>query len=422
MLTLALALMPSLGGHVLTVGSGQDFADLQSAIDAATDGDTVLVRAGNYTGFVIDGKALTVVVDEGAQVAVNGEARVEHLASGRLLLLSGLATTSTSGYALYLRDNFGRIDVRGGSYRGHASLAPQQPGGAAARITKSGVVRVVGASVTGGNGWCLSPSGCAWGPSSGGFALFARSTALELFDSTLTGGSGGTDWTDTAYDGGYGGHAYESPDVVLFASNSSFRGGNGGSGGEEQGCCSLFGIEAGRGGDGGNGVLLGSTPPGVEQPIAALLDCDTYGGAAGFGGLGYCCSNGANGTPGQPVKVQNGSHTPIADVARVATGPRVVRENTPLALQFQGVAGDRVWMRVESASPNVVGSIPLRVPKPKQLGVVPASGTLAVQVPLAGYGAHTEGLTWFVAFDFIASDGTAHEGTPLAIVIVDATL
>jgi hypothetical protein len=41
-------------------GPGTNFTDLPPAIAAAQSGDTILVRAGNYTNFVVSGKALTI--------------------------------------------------------------------------------------------------------------------------------------------------------------------------------------------------------------------------------------------------------------------------------------------------------------------------------------------------------------------------
>ncbi|MBI5432069.1 MAG: hypothetical protein HZA52_04485 [Planctomycetes bacterium] len=418
----ALVLSLALGGQVHTVGSGQTFATIQAAVDAAQDGDVVLVRAGAFSGFAVDGKALTIAADEGASVSINGEVRVEHSPAGKPTLLSGLDVLAGGAEALLLRNNLGPVHVRGGTYRGYPAPAPYQSGGQAARATQNGFVRIVGASVLGGHGSCFTWTSCSYSPSSGGPACFARATELELFDCTLTGGSGGTDWSETAYDGGHGARAYESPDARLFASNSTFQGGSGGHGGEEHGCCDFLGIPAGNGGDGGDGIFLGSQPPGTELPVAELLACTTLGGSAGSGGLGYCCPNGPSGAPGQPIHVNNGVHVPVAGLARIASGTRVARELTNLSLAFTGGAGDRVRMRVESVHPKSVGGLALPLPKEREIAVVPASGQVSVQLPLGGLHAPLEALTWLVAFDFVAGDGTVHRGTPLAIVIVGSQL
>lgn len=63
---LPLALVP-LAQQVIVVddqpGPGVDFTSIQAAIDAAADGDTILVRSGEYASFAIDGKALRVIGD-----------------------------------------------------------------------------------------------------------------------------------------------------------------------------------------------------------------------------------------------------------------------------------------------------------------------------------------------------------------------
>src|SRR5262245_6669651 len=46
-----------------TPGPGIDFTQIQPAVNAAVDGDTILVRNGSYMPFKIDGKSLTVVAD-----------------------------------------------------------------------------------------------------------------------------------------------------------------------------------------------------------------------------------------------------------------------------------------------------------------------------------------------------------------------
>lgn len=47
---------------------GGDFTEIQSAIDAAQSGDTLLVKGGTYAHFTIDQKALTVVAEKGQTV------------------------------------------------------------------------------------------------------------------------------------------------------------------------------------------------------------------------------------------------------------------------------------------------------------------------------------------------------------------
>ncbi|MFT5285970.1 MAG: hypothetical protein ACI8TQ_002138 [Planctomycetota bacterium] len=72
-----------------------DFTDIQSAVDAASTGDTILIRTGAYDGFEIDGKGLNLIADEGASVSVmlpaNGALiRVANLSPGTSVTMRGL--------------------------------------------------------------------------------------------------------------------------------------------------------------------------------------------------------------------------------------------------------------------------------------------------------------------------------------------
>lgn len=76
---------PALASDVLTVDAygTADFTEIQAAVDAATDGDTILVHrppldTQRFGGFVIDGKGLTVVGPEDRIVAT-GPATIRNL-------------------------------------------------------------------------------------------------------------------------------------------------------------------------------------------------------------------------------------------------------------------------------------------------------------------------------------------------------
>ena len=66
---------------------GSGFTDIQPAIDAAADGDTVVVRSGFYGDFVIMGKSLTVVGDGAPTV---GPFRVQSTAADQVVTIRGL--------------------------------------------------------------------------------------------------------------------------------------------------------------------------------------------------------------------------------------------------------------------------------------------------------------------------------------------
>ena len=101
LLTLSLLALPVGAQQVLVVdeaGAPGSFPDLQAAVDAAVDGDVLLVRPGTYSGFEIDGLSFTVVGDgpgviveeKPAGLFVGDTLVVRDLASGRRANIAGL--------------------------------------------------------------------------------------------------------------------------------------------------------------------------------------------------------------------------------------------------------------------------------------------------------------------------------------------
>jgi hypothetical protein len=89
-------------------GTGSDFTSLAAAVSAASDGDVVLVRAGDYLDFdgvFLTGKGLTVVAEPGAAV-VTDRIRVLDLPSSSQLLVQGLSF-QTDTIAADLDDDLG---------------------------------------------------------------------------------------------------------------------------------------------------------------------------------------------------------------------------------------------------------------------------------------------------------------------------
>jgi len=66
----------------LHVGSGQTFSTIQSAVDAASEGDTIIVHAGSYTENVNINKRLT-LQGEGADVVTVTTASIAYTIATR---------------------------------------------------------------------------------------------------------------------------------------------------------------------------------------------------------------------------------------------------------------------------------------------------------------------------------------------------
>ncbi|MEM7203850.1 MAG: hypothetical protein AAF628_26540 [Planctomycetota bacterium] len=94
----SLALAPaSFAQTVWTVDDdgGAAFTSIQAAVDAASDGDVIVVSDGSYAEFTLDGKGLAVLADEAAAVVVQGTpgavtTLVRNVPAGQRALLRGL--------------------------------------------------------------------------------------------------------------------------------------------------------------------------------------------------------------------------------------------------------------------------------------------------------------------------------------------
>ena len=109
---IGLALPLSGQGNVLTVdrdgSSMPDFTQLQPAINAAAEGDVILVKEGVYSGAFIDGKSLTVQAEAGATV-VTTTITIRHLAASQSTRLRGMTLSGVGYPGLLLYDNSGVI-------------------------------------------------------------------------------------------------------------------------------------------------------------------------------------------------------------------------------------------------------------------------------------------------------------------------
>lgn len=137
---LALAPSTALAGTFVvapTPGPGVDFTSIQAAIDAAVDGDELVLRAGSYQEqVVVDGKSLVVHGEPGAAVFMVQNAplhqplmSIVNLAADQVVELRDvdLVRVSTEpGLGLLLADNAGQVRVQNvfiDTYSGHGLVA-----------------------------------------------------------------------------------------------------------------------------------------------------------------------------------------------------------------------------------------------------------------------------------------------------------
>jgi len=157
-------------------GAGTNFTDLPPAVNAAANGDQILVRAGSYTP-ASTGKALTILGQPGASFG-NGMFEVTGLPAGRDFVLAGFFTSSIVKPQVRVRDCAGRVlldRVRLQPFSGQITFGPAVQVENCALVTiaqceatahpalraSNSTVHVVATDLTGGDAqltFTLSPS------------------------------------------------------------------------------------------------------------------------------------------------------------------------------------------------------------------------------------------------------------------------
>jgi len=93
---------------------GADFLEIQDAVDAASDGDTINVLAGSYGGVVIDSKNLLIdgIVSNPADVTINGASPALHLVGTAQVFLRDVSLTTTTASHTVQVSNTASLNLR----------------------------------------------------------------------------------------------------------------------------------------------------------------------------------------------------------------------------------------------------------------------------------------------------------------------
>jgi hypothetical protein len=333
---------------VRTVPTPGLYDTIQQAVDQSQNGDVIIVEAGSYAGFAIEGVGIAVESAPEAFVLVTSTVELNNVPSGQHTLLRGLqcaAPAASSGPALIATDCAGEVRVEACTWRGANALpgsyspyTPAAPGSSAVRVSDCASVVFSACVFVGGEGAWLEDEDLHPNASAGGNGLLAVNSNVALYASTLRGGSGGTVFDTTTKPGGAGGSGLHADSSTVFASSCSFLGKDGGFAD-----CDFFLGGCGTNGSGGHGARLSNSN-------GSWRACTFTGGSAGSGPNA--------GAPGLPIVVAQGDFLELAGppLQHFASSP--VLSGELAKLRFVAPAGHAALIAIAA------GPAPATVPLP----------------------------------------------------------
>ena len=371
---LVLVLVPNTRaqGSVLVVdddpGPGVAFSDLQSAVDAAIDGDVLLVKAGVYGGLVIDGKALVIQAEENEIVTLTDSLVVRNLAFGQGVMLRELVlrqSASVPQNTLALNDNLGPVWLEKVRVNPDDSVPVFNRFGTAVQdclsVTMTRCELLAGVSV----------------------GVYSQNSNLTLYDSSAAGGSVGGGGAAVHVDGG-----------TFFASGSTLNGADGFAGSPAYG-------------NGGSGLAVHG-----GSPLVRYLDCSITAGL----GVASTSPPGALGLNGEDIDDQSagGVITEIVGTRRAIQKNSPVREGNVVTETHTGVAFDLIFLIFTFSQTNLAfisdfnGTFCLGSPFfVRNRGLLDANGFKAKDVTLQLFDPGVESIVFYnqvAHFDLLTSE------------------
>ncbi len=322
--------------QVDATGANGAFTTIQAAIDNAAEGDVILVRDGAYGGFSIDGKALRIVADVGAQPILfsNGAAdpiahiSIANLASTQFVELDGLivrvGTSSPftpAGPLARIVDCSGSVLIQNCEFDAFNSNPFVFGNARGLSIERSSAVTLVRTRIDMTEQVTIFPSN----------ALSAVDSSVYLYDSDLIGGAGRIGEGGQSVPSTSGVEALELTGGEMLVVGSRLTGGNGG-----DGDISPTFMICSDAGDGSPAVILRL---GASQPVLRISDSQLTSGAPGQT-AGLCL-------PGlvvaDPIELNAGTVQSLSRSFRSTELTPVARVGDSMTLRFEGEPFDLVW-------------------------------------------------------------------------------
>jgi hypothetical protein len=379
---------------------------IQNAVNAAAEGDTILVRNGTYGRFTITAKSLTVIADGTAVMiqAPTGQTsgvpsiEVKSLGPGQTVLVRGFRTNM--GYSV--SDCAGSVwfeDMLCTGGTADCTFVPVH----GALVRSSASVTFTRCELLGELG---GPSTLFGVPESGA-GLSAQSSTVQLFDCRLTGGYGeSTGWILDPAPG--------APGIKVETSTVTIAG------------CTI------RGGAGGlrtNALCSGPHAPGgagVEfAGGAGIVRSAASTAVGGVASLGPMCPG--QSAPAGPAIAGSGTIVALPGLARELRAKSPVRGGQPLRFDVTAQAGEVPLVLVSldhAPAPWLKGTLLVGLPLEEVLVLapLPPSGKAAVTFPAPNVGPLVGSIDLYAQAAFLASGQALWLGTGTSVVLLDAGL
>ena len=408
-----------------TPGPGVDFTSLQDAMDAAADGDHLLLLDGTHSfggltanSHLIDGKGLHLVAQNPGRVRVTPGFRILNLAADQAVSLRGIdvlqSSSSFKREALDIQGNAGSVWIEDGEFHATEGFFLGGEPNSAAFVRDSASVTFVDCVLRADDvGFC-----CPSTPLGDGLSVV--DSHVRLFGCEVIGGRG----VDSSSPGRPGARVAGGS---LVASGSTFVGGVGGA----PSYIPLFGacIEDGVG---GSAVRVTDhfvfsdhtyfTTPGDFSHQDSVFQPGPGGVYTPLPGDPIACSNPP---AGETIQVDAGTVNALSGEARSYRVTSPGASGATLSLGFDGAPGDLVMVGIATAPggfflPSLGAPVVLTDPVTWSPGSLDGAGQLTVQLRVPDLGGPGPlGLAVYSQAVFLTTAQEAFAGSPSLLVVLD---